>query len=171
MTTDDLEQLSRIAADRAPGLVLFARQWLDAAEADDAVQEAVVALLSQRQPPFNPGAWLYRAVRNAAIDIVRSANRRRRREQTVAAHRPELFDQTPMDLIDADTAQKCLQRLTHEHREIVVLRLWGELSFAEIADIVELSVSTVHQKYHLALRRMRSMLEQSCPRPINCPTN
>src|SRR4029453_2335844 len=97
---DDVERLTRIAAEQAPALVLYARQWLDAAGADDAVQEALVALLAQRRFPENPAAWLYRAVRNAAIDQARAATRRRRREQAVAAERCELFVDHPEALMD-----------------------------------------------------------------------
>jgi RNA polymerase sigma-70 factor (ECF subfamily) len=167
MTNGDVERLTRMAADQAPALVLYARQWLDAAGADDAVQEALVSLLGQRRPPDNPAAWMYRAVRNAAIDQARAATRRRQREQAVAAERCELFVDRAEALMDAETVAACLNRLSPEHREIVVLRIWCELSYAEIADVVQASVSSVHERYHLALRRMRSAMEKPCPNPMN----
>lgn len=156
------EQLTQIVAERAAALVLYARQWLDAAGADDAVQEALIALLSQRRPPDNPVAWMYRAVRNAAIDQVRSATRRRRREQTVALERRELFDSCPESLIDAAVAEAWLERLPSELREVVVLRIWGDVTFGDIAAITDLGVSTVHDRYKTALRQLRSALEQPC---------
>jgi RNA polymerase sigma factor (sigma-70 family) len=162
MTTGDVERLTRMVAQGAAGLALYARQWLDAAGADDAVQEALVALLAERRPPANPAAWMYRAVRNAAIDQARSATRRRRREEVAAMSRRELFMDHADALIDSETAADCLERLSADQREIVVLRIWGELGFVEIADVMHLAVSTVHQRYHLALRRMRSMMENPC---------
>jgi RNA polymerase sigma-70 factor (ECF subfamily) len=148
----------------AAALVLYARQWLDGASADDAVQDALVALLTEKRPPRNPKAWIYRAVRNAAIDAARATERRLRREQSVARTRREWFDTQPDLWLDAQTAEQLLRRLSPEHREVVVLRIWGDLGFAEIAQIMELGVTTVYDRYKVALRELRSALEQPCPR-------
>jgi RNA polymerase sigma-70 factor (ECF subfamily) len=167
MTPSDAQRLTRTVTDSAPALVLYARQWLDAAAADDAVQEAHLALLAQREPPRNPTAWMYRVVRNAAINAVRSADRRRRREQTVAAARCEWFTPDPDALLDAQSAEQALKQLEPEHREVVVLRIWGDLGFAEIADILQLAASTVHDRYKTALRQLKCALEQPCPTNSN----
>jgi len=167
MNHSDVERLTRIVTDCAAALVLYARQWLDGASADDAVQEAMLALLAQRQPPRNPMAWTYRAVRNAAIDLARGTERRRRRERSVAQTRREWFDSQPDALLDAQIAEQSLRRLSPEHREVVVLRIWGDLGFAEIAEIMQLGVSTVHDRYKAALDELRSALEQPCPTKTN----
>jgi RNA polymerase sigma-70 factor (ECF subfamily) len=163
MSPHDVERLTRMIAERSAALVLYARQWLDAAAADDAVQDAFVALIGQRRAPDNPAAWMYRAVRNAAIDQLRVAKRRRQREQVVAMRRSELFESSAEAAIDAAIVGDWLNRLALEHREIVVLRIWCDLGFAEIAEIVQLGVSTVHDRYHAALRELRRALEKSCP--------
>jgi RNA polymerase sigma-70 factor (ECF subfamily) len=54
-----------------------------------------------------------------------------------------------------------------ELREVVVLRIWGDLTFAEIAEIMQLGVSTVHDRYQSALGQLRSALEQPCPTKTN----
>jgi RNA polymerase sigma factor (sigma-70 family) len=167
MSHGDVERLTRIVTECAAALVLYARQWLDAAGADDAVQDALVALVSQRRPPDNPAAWMYRAVRNAAIDQVRSASRRRRREQTVALEHSELFESGADALIDAKAAEQWLDGLSPERREVIVLRIWGDLGFAEIAEIMQLGVSTVHDRYQAALRELRRALEKPCPTKTN----
>jgi RNA polymerase sigma-70 factor (ECF subfamily) len=167
MTPSDAQRLTRIVTDGAPALVLYARQWLDAAAADDAVQDAFIALLAQREPPRNPTAWMYRTVRNASIDAARSAARRRRREQSVAQTRREWFTAEPDAMIDSQTAEQALQRLSPEHREVVVLRIWGDLPFAEIAALTELGVSTVHDRYKAALRELKIALQQPCPTNSN----
>jgi RNA polymerase sigma factor (sigma-70 family) len=167
MTPSEAERLTRIVTERAAALVLYARQRLDAASADDAVQEAFAALLAERRPPDNPIAWMYRAVRNAAIDLSRSAERRRRREQSVAAARREWFDAQADARLDAAAAEDALRRLGPEQREIVVLRIWGELGFAAIAEVMQLATSTVHDRYRSALRELRTQMEQPCPTKTN----
>ena len=71
--------------------------------------------------------------------------------------------------IDARAAEHALQSLTSENRQLVVMRIWGELTFAEIAGVMELSESTVHGRViKKALRsELRSVLEKSCPTKTN----
>jgi RNA polymerase sigma-70 factor (ECF subfamily) len=162
MGTNDLERLTAAVAERAAGLTLYARQWLEAAAAEDVVQEALVRLLAQRRPPDKPIAWMYRVVRNAAIDAARSTARRRQREESVARSRREWLEARPESLLDAEVAEQALRQLAPDLRQVVVLRIWGELGFAEIADIMQLSVSTVHGRYASALSQLRIALEKPC---------
>ncbi len=162
MGENDLERVTRIVAERAAALVLYGRQWLDAASAEDAVQNALTALLAQRQAPRNPLAWMYRAVRNAAIDEARRNHRRRRRERAVAETRSGWFEARAHSPMDARFAEEALRQLSEPHREIVVLRIWSGLGFAEIAAITETSISTVHDRYVSALKQLRAILERSC---------
>src|SRR5688572_16719747 len=92
-------------------LVLDARQWLERNEAEDGVQEAVISLMTANHPPEHAKAWLYKAVRNAAISAVRSGGRRRQRERFVAVRRPELFEHRVADLVDAAAAEHALAAL------------------------------------------------------------
>lgn len=167
MQTSDLERMTAVVSARAAGMVLYARQWLDAAAAEDVVQEALVALLSQPTPPQNAVAWMYRTVRNAAIDAARSSARRRRREQVVAESRREWLEPTSDSRLDAQAAEQALKQLAPDYRQVVVLRIWGELGFAEIAEIMELSVSTVHGRYRSALNQLRTALEKPCRNKID----
>ena len=158
----DLSRVAQMVEERAAGLVLFARQWLDPASAEDVVQEALTALLMERRKPDNPIAWMYRAVHNSAIDCARSTSRRRRREQTAAMTRQEWFESTADSALDAKVAEAALRQLPAENRQVVVMRIWGELGFAQIAQIMHLGVATVHERYVSALAQLRSALEKPC---------
>jgi RNA polymerase sigma-70 factor (ECF subfamily) len=158
----ELDRLAGIVLAHASKLTLFARQWLDSSSAEDVVQEALVSLLTLRSAPDDPIAWMYRAVRNEAIDLARTASRRRKREQSVAGQRQEWFSASPESLIDARSAEKALSQLPTELAEVVILRIWSELSFSQMARILQVSQSTVHDRYVAALTRLRSALEQPC---------
>src|SRR3954467_12090492 len=94
--------LTRLLAERAPGLRLYACQLLeDASAADDVVQEALVSMLTLDTPPNDPVPWMYRVVPNAAFDSRRSSARRRRRERRVAEGCREWFVPAPAAVIDA----------------------------------------------------------------------
>jgi RNA polymerase sigma-70 factor (ECF subfamily) len=66
-------------------------------------------------------------------------------------------------LIDARAAEEALRRMPGEQREIVVLRIWSGLSFAQIAEVTRSSISTVHDRYAAALKQIRRELETPCP--------
>lgn len=163
----DEERLTRLVAEHAAVLVLYARQWVDGASADDVVQDALIALLTRQRLPADPIPWMYRVVRNAAIDFARATERRRRREQSIAQARVEWLDPHFDSLFDAKTAEQSLRQLRADYREVVVLRIWGDLGFAEIAEIMQIGVSTVHGRYKAALNELRVVLEKTCPTKSN----
>lgn len=149
-------------------LVLYARQWLDAAAAEDVVQDAFIGLAQQRVAPDSPRAWLLRVVRNACLNQARAARRRRTHEQgRSVAGRAAWFDSRVDDLIDADLARRAVAALPAAQRELLVLRIWGELTLQEIGALLDEPVSTLWGRYHTALQALRRQLEQSCTRKTN----
>ncbi len=154
---NELSEAANRAAAHAAGMKLYARQWVDAAQAEDAVQQAMVALLSLKKCPDDPVAWMYVAVRNLAVDFVRSRWRRRRREEKSA--RCEWFEPSEDSILDARAAQVAMERLPMELREIVLLRIWGDLGYAQIAKIAQVSVGTAHQRFEEAMKQLRESLQ------------
>lgn len=146
----------------AGGLVLYARQMVGAVAAEDAVQEAFVQLMGQAQVPANVKAWLYKTVRNAALSGVRSAKRRDRREREAGGARPEWFVGRAEDVIDAGAAQEAMETLPIELREVVVMRIWGQASFAEMAEVTGRPLSTVYDLYRQGLAGIRQKMEAIC---------
>lgn len=151
----------------AARLLLYARQWLDPAAAEDVVQSAFLKLAAQRTGPDNVKAWLFAAVRNAAMSEHRDRRRRGGREQQVATGRAEWFEPQPGDLIDADAAQRILAELPEEQREIILLRIWGGLSWPEAAEVLGQPTSTLFSRYKAGLATIRHRME---PSSCNTPT-
>lgn len=153
-------ELTALFDAHAGPLVLYARQWCGAPE--DVVQEAFLKLVRQRRPPQDAVAWLYRVVRNGALDAVKMARRRRRRE---AASTGSLrwFVESEVDGLDAETAVAALNRLAPENREIIVARHWGGLSFEQIGEVVGCSASTAFRRYTAGVEELRDQLGVICP--------
>jgi RNA polymerase sigma factor (sigma-70 family) len=152
--------LGRLFDEYAGALVLFARQWCDAP--DDIVQDAFVALARQEAVPERVAPWLYRVVRNGAIAAARQSRRRRRREQRVAgaeAAPAEPWFAATDDRIDAEHASRLLADLDGETREVIIARLWGGLTFEEIARLQGCSLTTAHRRYQAGLARLKARLE------------
>jgi RNA polymerase sigma-70 factor (ECF subfamily) len=153
-------ELARLIDAYAAKLVLCARQWCD--EPEDVVQEAFFKLARQGRPPDDALAWLYRVVRNGAIDAAKSARRRRRRESARA--RPvRWFVEPEIDGLDAETAVAALEQLKPEEREVIVARHWGGLSFEQIAVVAGCSASTAFRRYTAGVEDLREKLGVPCP--------
>lgn len=162
MSGTDPCQLSRWFDAYAPVLVLYGRQWLDAARAEEVVQDAFLQLMSQRRSPENVKAWLFATVRNAAISEIRSQQRRRRHAEQAAGDRPEWFSSRPDELIDAAAAQQALTALPTEQREVIVLRIWAGMTLQEISEITNQPVSTLFSRYKAGLAELRKRMESPC---------
>lgn len=143
-------------------LVLYARQWLEAGQAEDAVQDVFVRLISQPRPPECAKAWLFRSVRNAAISRLRSRRRRHRRRQRLAEDLPRWFDPRPDDLLDAEAVQAALASLPAGQREAIVLRIWAGMTLRETADVTGQPISTVFSRYRAGLAALRQRMETPC---------
>ena len=150
------ELLGRLLDEHGGALVMYAAQWTDTP--DDCVQEALVELVKQPALPARPVAWLFRVVRNRAISHARSAGRRRKYETAVASQTNTWFEPSPGSSLDAASATEALQELSPQHREVIVARIWGGLSFEQIAELVGSSVSTAHRRYGEGLTHLRERL-------------
>jgi RNA polymerase sigma factor (sigma-70 family) len=166
----DTDLLGQLLDRHADALELYARQWCEAPE--DVVQEAFVKLASQLVPPDDPAAWLFRVARNAAINAGTAARRRRRHETAARLTTPAWFladASSSAGAIDPETAQAELAALPIEQREVIVARLWGGLTFEQIAAVAGCSTSQAHRLYQGGLNSLRERLGVPCPsksRPI-----
>jgi RNA polymerase sigma-70 factor (ECF subfamily) len=149
----------------APKLLLYARQWLaDPADAEDAVQSAFVRFW-RHQPQAKPEHYplLYTAVRTCALDFLRSRQRRVLREKDDRAEMPRFgeawFDTRIAERENAETVQGALALLPTEQREVLVLKIWGELTFAQIGHTLGESIHTVASRYRYALEALRRQLK------------
>ena len=154
----DPERLGRLLDANAAALGLYAAQW--SAAADDVVQEAFVRLVAADPPPDRPVPWLYKVVRNLALDDRRADRRRRRRETLASRLAPADEGGAGSEAVEIADA---LESLPDDVREVVVAHLWGGLTFAEIGDLDGTSSSSAHRRYGAGLTALRRLLDQPCP--------
>ncbi|MBL9185972.1 MAG: RNA polymerase sigma factor [Opitutaceae bacterium] len=144
-----------------PKLLLCARQWTrSAADAEDVVQEAFVRFWRhQRGLPGEPMALLVTSVRRAALDLARREGRRAAREERALGDQAKAFFETTLGDDDRRVAiEAALARLPGEQREVLVLKIWGELTFEEIAAALDLSPNTAASRYRYALVALRQQM-------------
>lgn len=161
----DAESLGRLLSEHGPALSLAAACWTDAA--DDCVQEALVELAALPDAPDRPAAWLYRRVRQRAFNAVRAARRRETHE--TSAWRERLARRASVDPADAAELADALAALPAEERELVTLRFYSNLTYAEVAAAIDASKSAVHRRTEAALDRLRELLGASTPHDATKP--
>lgn len=146
-----------------PKLLLCARQWTRSlADAEDVVQEAFVRFWrNQRNLGGEPLGLVLTSVRRAALDLGRRTQRRHARQEQAAADGEveEIWFETPIEGEERRAAlERALRKLPPEQREVLVLKIWGELTFADIARQLALPLNTVASRYRYALAALRREL-------------
>jgi RNA polymerase sigma-70 factor (ECF subfamily) len=138
-----------------PALVAYACSFLpDAAAAEDAVHAVFVRLLRvEIETPRSPVAYVYRAVRNAALNARRSSIR-----ESPLAETETLFVHHSGNREASLTLQRALSELPEEQREAVVMRIWSGMTLEEIAASTEVSLNTVASRYRYALEKLRERM-------------
>lgn len=131
--------------------------------AEDVVQQAFLRLAVTDPPPENPAAWLFRVSRNLAHNQRRDASRRTNREQRGA--KSESVAGRADAMAEANELWRLLDRLEPSAREVVIAKIWGGLSFEDIAGAVGQSRSTVWRQYEQSLAMLRQFYgEQTVPK-------
>lgn len=144
----------------APGLLLFARQWVrSAADAEDIVQEAFVKFWRRNHDVGNR-PLLYATVRSTALDFIRRDSRRAKREANAFADTEQIIEP---QFEFADDSQRALAvamaGLPADQREVLVMKIWNELTFAEIASVLGISQNTAASRYRYALAGLKRTLQ------------
>jgi RNA polymerase sigma factor (sigma-70 family) len=148
--------ITELVRTKLPALVLFARQWKhDSAE--DVVQEAFLRLMRLAEPPQDPAAWLFAAVRNASNQHLRVQKRRKSRENISQAEKKPWFG--PAEGEDELVTE--LQSLPFDCRTVIVAKIWGNLTFEQIAAMIGSSKSSAHRKYIEGLALLKKKWEES----------
>ena len=140
----------------APGLVLFACQFVrSVADAEDIVQDAFVRFWRKEHSTENR-ALLFATVRSVALDLLRRDARRARREAN-AALEVEQAAQPQFDFDDSSQRElaAAVDRLPVEQREVLVMKIWNELTFAEIGQALAISQNTAASRYRYALAALK----------------
>lgn len=163
------------------GLTAYAISLVGFDAAGDLVQDVLLSLVdesasldghdgavgraSRPAPPRDERAYLMRCLRNRAIDWRRRA--RVRPGTTSLCHAsPALFAIAPRDAAARELAEAiaaALSELSPAQREVIVLRVYGGLSFQQVAEALELPLGTVASHYSRGTAALRTMLEGAVP--------
>ena len=159
--------------EHAPKLFLFAKnQTRSHEDAQDVLQDAIVKLVDKiRGGEFMGGqdAWqpyLYATIRRLAIDLSRKDDRRKRRENNVSADLEAeqfgafhpWFDAEGGDDETRSQLENALKSLPEKFSEVIIMKVWGESTFAEIGEALGISQNTAASRYRYGLEALKREL-------------
>lgn len=162
MAEGDLENWQEWLARHRAALFLMARQYLATSqEAEDAVQEGFVRFWQRRARAADAVGYLFACVRTAALDLRRARLARERGAVFCVAPPgvPPFFDATEGHERRAQV-EFAIAELPEEQREVVVLKIWGELTFSQIGSALGIPVNTAASRYRYALARLETLLSK-----------
>jgi RNA polymerase sigma-70 factor (ECF subfamily) len=144
-------------------LFLFARSLANGnlADAEDVLQESLLRVWEARRDLAgvrNVRAYLFTTLRNVFLNFARRESReaRKRAEHPTA---PDFFDTRPPDeTIEVNRLNEALASLPEEQRQVVVLKIWGELTFAEIGGVLNVPEKTAASRYRYAIQKLKGLL-------------
>ncbi len=157
------EDWQKWLAEYGSRLMLFARQQTRCeADAEDVMQAALIRTWKTHQgkPDDQVVGLAYTNIRRCAIDLGRSDDRRRRREDQAVQERGEQVAWFELPEDDTSRAlQVALTRIPEKFREVITLKIWGELTFDQIGKALDISPNTAASRYRYGMDAMRKALE------------
>ena len=152
------EALRSLYAGRRQQLFTYALSIThDRESAEDVIHQVFQRLLKKGALPQNLLPYVFRSVRNAALDDLRRTRVRA----------SSLFDETEMGdsfpspaggALLASELEEALNAVSCDEREVIVLRIYNALTFQEIADLRDLPLSTVTSWYRRGLETVKAKL-------------
>jgi len=160
--------------EKGPRFLLFARQQTRSeADAQDVFQDAIVKLWKRQSAgkedpsfrPLPPDAQVFVAVRQCAIDMARRDDRRSWRETQAiewASDASVAWFAGASDTTERhERLHASLQTLETKYREVLTLKIWGQLTYAQIAEILSIPANTAASRYRYGLQALRRKMKAS----------
>lgn len=153
------DDVRRLYEQHGPALVVYAcRYTTDVARAEDVVHGIFHRLLRGGVTvPDHPAGYLYRAVRNAALNALRNEARAAPLGESCFVHRGGNREA-------ALALQEALSELPEEQSEVVIMRIWGGMTLNEAAAASGVTLNTAASRYRYALAKLREKFQPQGPR-------
>ena len=162
-TRDNATEIAELYLQHGPALLLFASAMTgERSRAQDALHQVFLRLMESGNlsQATDKKAYLFGCVRNAVLNEAKH-------EQRNTALDPDSawFDPPLRDYVAELNLRRALSALPEDQREVILLHLWGELTFAQIASVLGISSNTAASRHRYALAELR---ESMCAKEKRC---
>ena len=131
----------------------------NSADAEDVIQASLLRVA--RRPEClseadSPWAYFLRILRNESITLIRQ---RRPTAPLVDANQVSVWDAATVERSDSEELiRRAVSRLPQEQAEVIVLKIWEAMTFAQIAEVLGQSPNTVASRYRYAIQKLEQLL-------------
>jgi RNA polymerase sigma-70 factor (ECF subfamily) len=139
-----------------PALLLFAAAITgERGHAQDAVQQVFLKLIEDGnlRQAADKKAYLFACVRNAVLNEIKVQQR-----NTALDPESAWFSPPDRDYAAELNLRRALCTLPDDQRQVLVLHVWGELTFSQVADLLDISSNTAASRYRYALDNLRESM-------------
>lgn len=160
----DTTEVDQLYCQHGPKLLLFATAITgERSRAQDVLHQVFLKLLEDEhlQRAADVKAYLFASVRNAALNDARVS----RRNVALDDEGLAWFEPPARDFAEEKNLRRAMAELPEDQREVTILHIWGELTFAQIADLLAISANTAASRYRYAIGRLR---ESMCAKEGSC---
>jgi RNA polymerase sigma-70 factor (ECF subfamily) len=146
-------------------LLLYARSRTNCQQdAEDLMQEALIRLWGYQEerghvPPDVPLA--YSVLRLCGMDYGRKQGRRTKKQKKIIQfhdYDEHWLDRGVEEDEEAEFLRCAVEKLTDKLREVITMKIWGGLTFAQIAEVLKISQNTAASRYRYALEQLQKNL-------------
>jgi RNA polymerase sigma-70 factor (ECF subfamily) len=168
LVPDRATEIETLYRQHGPALLLFAIAMTgEKSRAQDAVHQVFLKVIESGMltQVADRKAYLFTSVRNALLN---EAKVRQRSIPLSDDDEAVWFDPPDRDYAAELSLRRALAALPEDQRAVTVLHIWAELTFAQIADVLEISANTAASRYRYALAKLRETMchkEGSCANP------
>jgi RNA polymerase sigma-70 factor (ECF subfamily) len=149
-----VDEVQALYQRHGPALLLYGRSLLGSKHAaEDVLHQVFMKMLEQNSIPEDARPYLFRAVHNLALNLIRSE-----KKNVELSEIEPWFEAPQQDHAARATLTVELMRIPEEQRQVMVLHLWGGLSFEEIGSVLALSPNTAASRYRYGLQRLRAAM-------------
>lgn len=155
-TRSDVSEIELSYQRYGSALLLFATALAgERSRAQDAVQHVFLKLLESGslRDALDAKAYLFTCVRNAVLN-----DRKARRHDVALEPESAWFEPPHRDFAAELNLRRALWELPEDQREVTILHVWAELTFAQIAEVLSISANTAASRYRYALAKLREAL-------------
>jgi RNA polymerase sigma-70 factor (ECF subfamily) len=171
-TERNIAEIEALYRQHGAALLLFASAISgDRGRAQDALHQVFLNAIENKSlsRAKNKKAYLFACVRNAVLNDARVQNRSISLGSDPDTE-PAWFSPPERDYADEQNLRRALGELPEDQREVIVMHVWGELTFSEIGELLGVSSNTVASRYRYAMAKLRDSMcakdmENSCADP------
>jgi RNA polymerase sigma-70 factor (ECF subfamily) len=143
----------------------FIRRLVDNADlADELYQDTWLRVIRKIHTLANPErftVWLYRIARNRVYEEFRRRRKQVELDEAMEAEAPDSTEDEIISFEDVAKVHRCLEKLKPIHKEVLLLKFLEEMSYEQIADVLDCNLGTVRSRIFHAKLALKKELEVS----------